>query len=453
MYKFILAIRYLVKRRISYFAILTAALCVFVSFSVITVLSGLTTELKEDAHAGIGDCVVSSRSLVGFAWCQEFVEKLRGCDLIKAAAPAIRAHGVVEVTSDRGQRKDNTYVLEIMGIDPVSYSQVTKFGQWLFAHKNDLQNAFQSSYEPNMPGCIPGARLLFKKDPNGGCKIEETRRRVKLEVSVFPLTAKGTAARGGLDEVNTKSFYYSDHIDSPDGYLNWHRLYLPFEEAQALCGMGSGQKRANAIFIKFKPGTRLGAGCAQVRKTWEEFAANKAPVAGADTLTGVRVQDWKTYSRYIVAVLETQQTFMIVIFAMIGIITVFIVFVVFYMIVCHKSKDIGILKSVGVSSRDVLSLFLYFAAIVGAAGSILGAISGLWFVRHIKQIDAWGHQHFDFHLVVSEARLEDVPAAIDIRVLGATILAAIGACLLGALLPSWQAARKQPVQTLQVNQL
>ena len=42
MYKIILAIRYLVKRRISYFSVAAVALCVFVVLVVITVLSGLS---------------------------------------------------------------------------------------------------------------------------------------------------------------------------------------------------------------------------------------------------------------------------------------------------------------------------------------------------------------------------------------------------------------------------
>ena len=43
--------------------------------------------------------------------------------------------------------------------------------------------------------------------------------------------------------------------------------------------------------------------------------------------------------------------------------------------------------------------------------------------------------------------------AIDLRVLSGIIISAVIACLAGALIPSWQAARLKPVETLQVNQL
>ena len=64
MYKIILAFRYLLKRRISYFALFAVALCVFVVLVVMTVLSALTAEFKEKTHRISGDCIVSSKSLV-----------------------------------------------------------------------------------------------------------------------------------------------------------------------------------------------------------------------------------------------------------------------------------------------------------------------------------------------------------------------------------------------------
>jgi lipoprotein-releasing system permease protein len=134
---------------------------------------------------------------------------------------------------------------------------------------------------------------------------------------------------------------------------------------------------------------------------------------------------------------------------------VFIVFVVFYMIVSHKSKDIGILKSVGVSNGHVLALFLGFAFLVGVFGSAVGVVGGWQFLAHINQIEGWLFEHFDFQLWDRTifVGIDDIPNAIDSKVLGVIILSAIVACLLGALVPSWQAARLRPVETLQVSRL
>jgi ABC-type lipoprotein release transport system permease subunit len=47
----------------------------------------------------------------------------------------------------------------------------------------------------------------------------------------------------------------------------------------------------------------------------------------------------------------------------------------------------------------------------------------------------------------------NIPNQIEIELFAAIITAGIAACLIGALLPSIQAARRTPVETLQVSQL
>ncbi|MHC4346822.1 MAG: FtsX-like permease family protein [Planctomycetota bacterium] len=66
---------------------------------------------------------------------------------------------------------------------------------------------------------------------------------------------------------------------------------------------------------------------------------------------------------------------LIVLFGLLGVTTVFIVFVVFYMIISHKTKDIGVLKSMGASNGELIRLFLGFAFLVGVFGSLGGAFS------------------------------------------------------------------------------
>ena len=277
---------------------------------------------------------------------------------------------------------------------------------------------------------------------------------VELEVSCVPLTAKGAPARAGAGEVSTKTFYCSDHARSRLARADGNLIYLPFEQTQRLCGMAMEPKRVNAIHIRFKPGVRLEAGCEKVKRLWEKFVEEKTGAPQANLLENVRVQSWKTYTRQIVAAIETEQTMMAIIFGMLGIITVFIVFVVFYMIVSHKSKDIGILKSVGVSNRNILSLFLGFAFLVAVCGSAIGALGGWRFLVHINQIEDWLFRHFEFQLWDRRIyAIGDIPNAVDLKVLEAIILSAIVACLVGALIPSWQAAKYEPVETLQVNQL
>jgi lipoprotein-releasing system permease protein len=454
MYKIILAIRYLLKRKISYFSVAATALCVFVVLVVITVLSGLTSEFTHKTHMSSGDCIVSSRSLVGFPYYQEFIENLEKDRIVAATSPVIRSYALVQGITESGQRISfhNDYPKEIMGIEPAAYSRVTEFGSWL-CYNTNARDAFRQIPDVNLAGCVAGIGLVFERDSDGNYEIAPELPRLKVEVNSFALTPKGALARAGAGEVNTKTFYLSDVAQSGVSG-DWSRFYLPFDQAQMLCGMAAEPKRTNAIFVRFKDGVGLEAGCEKVKLLWQRFAEGKSTASQANLLANVTVQSWKVYNRSVVAVAETQQALMIIVFGMIGIITVFVVFVVFYMIVGHKTKDIGVLKSVGASGGNVLMLFLGFGFLVGVLGSAMGAIAGWQFLVHINRIEDWLFVHFGFQLWDRAIyAIGDIPNSIDSKVLAGIIFSAIAACLAGAWIPSRQAAKLRPIETLQVSQV
>jgi len=231
-------------------------------------------------------------------------------------------------------------------------------------------------------------------------------------------------------------------------------VYLPFEQAQLLCGMSGPDRRVNAIHIKFKPNVRLENGCRKVASLWQRFLEEKSGETRANLLKKVTVQSWKDYRRPFIAAMEKEQVMLTAMFALVGVTTVFIVFVVFYMIVSHKSKDIGILKSIGVSNANIIKLFSGFAFLVGLLGSGVGVTVGWLFLLKINRIEDWLFEHFKFQLWDRTVyAIGDIPNEIELSVLAVIVLSAIVACLAGAFFPSRQAARLKPVETLQVSQL
>ena len=143
-----------------------------------------------------------------------------------------------------------------------------------------------------------------------------------------------------------------------------------------------------------------------------------------------------------------------ILFAMLGIITVFVIFVVFYMIIAHKTRDIGIMKSVGVSSWSVVSVFLMFAGMVGVVGSAIGASAGCGFLIKINAIEGWLFEHYNWQLWNRQMyAIGEIPHDIEPDVIAVIMFCAIGASLLGAVVPAVQAGVKRPVEVLQVNQV
>ena len=452
MYKILLAVRYFLKRRVTHFAVLAVALCVFIVVVVMTVMTGLVSDFKQKNHDFVGDCVVGTESLVGFAYYEDFVNILEvQKDFVQAVSPVIKSYALV---SRRGSQRNRG--LEIMGIEPARHSWVTGFGKTLNYHKGDVSRTFEPSYDPNLLGCVLGIDLVLERDFKSRYFYETSPVRVGFSISCFPLTASGVLSKAGAGLVNTKTFYYSDTSQSGLARVDSSLVYLPFEWAQRLCGMDRpvNEKRTSAIHIKFKPNVKLQTGCEKVASLWQEFKQDKVDERQASLLDNVTVQSWKNYRRSSIAPMEKEQTVMTVMFAFMGITTVFIVFVVFYMIISHKSKDIGILKSIGASNADIMQLFSGFAFLVGLLGSCIGLFGGWLFLLEINRIEGWLFEHLGFQLWDRTIyAIGDIPNQVNPKVLGVIVLSALVACLVGALVPSRQAAKQKPVEILQVNQL
>src|SRR3989304_8594093 len=329
MYKIILPIRYLLKRGITYFAVVAVALCVFIVVVVMTVLIGLVTDYKQKNHNFVGDCVIGTESLVGFPYYEDFIEKLHREDFVKGISPVIKSYALVSPVGT-----ERNIAVEVMGIDPVSHSQVTHFAKTLHYHENDVSKVFESVNNSNCLGCVLGIDLALERDEQGryiyGFRPEDAN--IALAITFFPLTAKGALAKAGTGLVNTQVLYYSDTSQSGLARTDSSIIYLPFEPAQLLCGMAGPVKRANAIHIKFKPNVKMQVGCEKTASLWQKFKREKANQEQADLLDTVTVQNWKDYRRAFIAAMEKEQTMMTAMFGLVGITTVFIVFVVFYMI-------------------------------------------------------------------------------------------------------------------------
>ncbi len=460
MYKLILAFRYLYRRRISYLALAAVALCVFIVVVVMTVMDGLVSDFKQKNHNYTGDCVVGTESLVGFTYYDDFARIAEKADYVEAVTPVIKSYVLVGSESS-----SQNIGAELMGIDAAGFSRVTGFGQTLHYHKNDPSKAFNIKGDANLPGFVIGVDMWIGRNEKGKYYYDPNPAATALSVTCFPLTARGALAKAGTDVANTKTFYFSDCSQSGLARVDGAVIYIPFEEAQILCGMTEpapaspdGLRRAGAraswIHIKFKQGTNIEEGCRQVRQMWAKFRDEKKGSDNADLLSQVSVQDWKEHRRESIAGMEKEQAMLMMMFGLVGLTTVFIVYVVFYMIISHKTKDIGILKSIGASCGDVIVLFLGFAAGLGVIGSAVGIAGGMLFLRNINRIESWLFERFGFQLWDRTIyAIGEIPHRLDLTMLVVVTGCAILACLAGAVLPSVGAARARPADVLQVSQL
>jgi ABC-type lipoprotein release transport system permease subunit len=450
MIKWLLAWRYFFKRAISILAVVAVALCVFIVLVVMTVMNGLLRDFKQKNHDYAGDCVIASDSLVGFGYYEEFMERLNQQPYVAAVSPVARGVGLVHLKQYKWDSG-----IEIHGIDPLLHSKATNFCDTLHYQKESPENAFQPQNAPQMDGCVTGIDVipLGRRNSDGTYLYHEEPMWMELVINAFPLNIKGGLQRS-LDLVSTKSFFYSDDSHSGLVKVDGAVVYVPLEQAQILCGMDSPIKRISSLHIKFTEGTSIPSKVAKVQELWNQYTAENKNKPGSELFSNVRVQSWQQYRRSVIAPMEKEQTMMTMLFLMLGVITVFIVFVVLYMIISHKSKDIGILKSIGTSISSILSIFLLFSVLIALIGSVIGGISGWIFLHKINDLEDWLYAYHGWQLWDRTVyAIGDIPNQIEPEVLIVIIVSAISACIAGAVVPGLQAARKKPAQSLQVNQL
>lgn len=449
MYKWILAWRYFRKRPITLLAVAAVALCVFIVIVVMTVMNGLVQEFREKNHRYVGDCVVSSDSLVGFGYYEPFLEQLAQASFVEAASPVVRQVGLL---TQSGQTWNMG--IEIVGIDPVLHAQATGFGDSLYFRNEAPDLAFVPRYDPSLEGCVVGIDKIVRRSPEGGYFQDTEPFPFKLIVSSFPLTIRGGLARGGTDMVSSRTFYYSDNSRSGLVKVDSNAVYVPLETAQTLCGMDSPLRRVNEISIKFRSGVTIGQGVGQIERLWRLHVAAYRDQPGGELFDHVAVESWQQNRRAVIAPMEKEQAMLILLFLMLGVITVFIVFVVLYMIVSHSGRDIGILRSIGAPTGSVVVIFEGFAILTGLVGALVGVGAGTLFLWRINAIEDWLYRTFGWQLWDrSVYAIGDIPNQIDPILVTAIFSAAVGACLIGGLAPSLKAGLKRPVETLQVSQI
>ncbi|MFN9913371.1 MAG: FtsX-like permease family protein, partial [Pirellulaceae bacterium] len=86
------------------------------------------------------------------------------------------------------------------------------------------------------------------------------------------------------------------------------------------------------------------------------------------------------------AAVQMETTILNILLFMIIAVAGFGILATFFMIVVEKTRDIGILKSLGAPGAGVASIFLGYGLLLGMVGSGVGGVMGLLFVRNINQI-------------------------------------------------------------------
>ncbi len=161
------------------------------------------------------------------------------------------------------------------------------------------------------------------------------------------------------------------------------------------------------------------------------------------------VQTWRDRQGALLAAVQMETAILNVLLFLIIAVSGFGILAIFFMIVVEKTRDIGVLKSLGASGAGIMGIFLSYGLSLGLVGSGVGLVLGLLLVDHINDIAVLlgkitGKPVFDPSIYY----FYRIPTIKDPWTIGWIVSGAIAIAVLASVLPALRAALLHPVEAL-----
>jgi lipoprotein-releasing system permease protein len=204
--------------------------------------------------------------------------------------------------------------------------------------------------------------------------------------------------------------------------------------------------RCSEIQIKLKPGADRIAVIDRLRPT---LLAIDSQFNQNSIMSSLRVETWEKLREDFLNAVENEKLLVTILFGVISIVAVFLIFCILYMIVVEKTRDIGIIKSMGMTSRGVASIFIGYGLAIGVVGATCGLTIGYFFLKYINEIHEGiagltGRAIWDPKVYAFDSIPSDMDPATAGIVFGVAVLSAVA----GAVLPAIRAATLNPIEAL-----
>jgi lipoprotein-releasing system permease protein len=177
-------------------------------------------------------------------------------------------------------------------------------------------------------------------------------------------------------------------------------------------------------------------------KTQDRWKARGVAEQLANTLEfPYRTEDWQERNKALFSALKLEKLGMGLILLLIVLVAAFNIVSNLTMVVADKTREIGILKAMGMTGRSVRRIFLTQGLVIGGVGTGLGLALGLAVAKAIgtyKLIPLNPEIYFVDHL----------PSATELVDVLIIVVASIGIAALATLYPSVQAARLYPLEAI-----
>tara|TARA_A100001015_G_scaffold310130_1_gene410902 strand:- start:132 stop:1364 length:1233 start_codon:yes stop_codon:yes gene_type:complete len=161
------------------------------------------------------------------------------------------------------------------------------------------------------------------------------------------------------------------------------------------------------------------------------------------------VNSWSDLNKSFLSALKVERNVMFLILTLIIIVAAFNIISGLTILIKNKTKEIAILKALGLSKKSIIKSFFLTGFLIGLFATLVGVILGVSFSVYIEEIRQFLSTIFNLQIFPPDIYfLEEMPSEISIRSILSISFFSIAVTVLAALFPSFAVTKIEPVKAL-----
>ena len=383
MVELFIAVRHILERKFqSIFSVLGVAIAVTVFVVSLTVSNGLNKNMVNSLLTLSPHILIKNAKDSYFESYQDILEKTKGMKDVKAVIPEIRSQSII---------KYNQLAKGVLA-DGISAENV----------KNDLKlKIIDGKNDISEGNSVLVGKVLAEEM---GIKVGEELSLVSAENKEIKLIVRGIFKTGGLP--------YDSNL-----------VIVPLKTMQ--------------IMFEGEAATEVGILVENPQKVENTVGTVMSKFPESD----YKVQSWKVVNEGLLSAVRFEKFVLIAILSLLLMIACFAVSVILNMIVREKIKDIGILKSIGYTNKNIRKIFTIEGLIIGVSGMVLASILSPFILIALQKL-------FKIYMKDSYYYLDELPLYISVAELSAVYIITFIVVFISTIYPAVRASRMNPVEAL-----
>ena len=161
------------------------------------------------------------------------------------------------------------------------------------------------------------------------------------------------------------------------------------------------------------------------------------------------VYSWADMNSSLFSALKVERNVMFIILSLIIIVAAFNIISGLTILVKNKTKDIAILKSIGVLNKSIVKIFFLIGVIIGTSATAFGIMLGVTFSIYIENLREFLSSTFNISLFPEEIYfLSKMPSEINPTSIFLISICSIIITIIVSIFPAFKAAKLDPIKAL-----